>query len=370
MKILHIISSSGMYGAESVILNLSRLLNRRGHHSILGVFSNSANPNLQLHEGALAEGVESHLISCRGQIDRTVPASIRNLASATGAHVVHAHGYKADVYAWFGMRRTPTALVSTCHNWIDSNATVRLYGILDRRALRHYNAVVAVSQQVEATLVASGVPQSRISRIQNGIDLEPFQNALPSLRGHASSPQAPLVGWVGRLSSEKGPDIFIRAAALVLPRFPETRFLLVGDGPDRPSLEALIQQLGVGDAIQLVGRRTDIPAVFASFDLMVSSSRREGLPMAILEGMASGLPWVATSVGDVPTVVRQGETGLVVQPEDVDGLANALARLLGSPEERARMGVAAQNLVETSFSAQKMSSEYLAVYAAAQTKIA
>src|ERR1700760_656958 len=113
MNILHIISSSGMYGAEAVILNMSRTLNEGSHSSILGVFSNSANPNLQLHEAAIAQDIESHLISCFGQIDRTVPSSIRELAARTNADVVHAHGYKADIYCYFALHGSTVPLVST-----------------------------------------------------------------------------------------------------------------------------------------------------------------------------------------------------------------------------------------------------------------
>src|SRR5665213_857796 len=98
MKVLHIISSGGMYGAEAVILNLSRALGEGSHPSALGVFSNSSNPNLQLHEIALQTGLESHIIPCRGQVDAETFAAIRALVAQTGADVVHAHGYKADLY--------------------------------------------------------------------------------------------------------------------------------------------------------------------------------------------------------------------------------------------------------------------------------
>src|SRR5665213_3553097 len=110
MKILHVISSGGMYGAEAVILNHSRTLNRNGHASVLGVFSNSSNPNLQLHESATREGIESHLIPCKGQIDWNVAAGIRELVAGMGADVVHAHGYKADVYVYFALRGTRTPM--------------------------------------------------------------------------------------------------------------------------------------------------------------------------------------------------------------------------------------------------------------------
>ncbi len=368
MKILHIISSGGMYGAEAVILNVSRTLNRTGHSAVLGIFSNSLKPNLQVHECALDEGIESHLISCRGQFDTSVPASIRALAASTGADVVHAHGYKADVYAYLAMRRSPTPLVSTCHNWLDDSRAVRFYGELDRWILRRYQAVIAVSQPVRQTLLQSGIPAPNIHLIGNGIDLRPFLNAVPSLRDRSSNPDDLFVGWIGRLSNEKGPDIFIRVAADVHREFPSARFILVGDGPDRASLEALIDQLGLADIVRLVGRRTDMPAVYASFDVMVSSSRLEGLPMAILEGMASGLPWVATAVGDVPAIVQNDLTGIVVASEDASGIASGVATLLGDAVARKRMGAAGKLFVEENFTAEQTVLQYLQVYETAMKR--
>jgi glycosyltransferase involved in cell wall biosynthesis len=363
MKVLHIISSGGMYGAEAVILNLSRTLNEGGHIGILGVFSNSLNPNLQLHERAAKVGVESHLIPCQGQIDRTVIQRIRELARQTGADVVHAHGYKADVYVYFALRGYGIPLISTCHNWIEQNSLVYVYGIVDRLVLRKYAAVVAVSEPVKDRLLSAGVSEDQIHLVENGIDLRPFDGALPSLREEADAEQALTVGWVGRLSHEKGADIFIRAAAEVLVHLPKTKFIVVGDGPERSELESLVDQLQVRKSVSLMGRRDDIPSIFASFDIVVSSSRQEGLPMAILEGMASSLPWIATAVGDVPTVVLDGVTGVLVPPEDIESLSRALVELLQDANRRERFGMAARKLVEEKFSAARMTEDYLGIYA-------
>ena len=145
MRVLQIISSSGMYGAEAVILNLSRFLNAGPHCSMVGVFSNSSAPNHQLHERAVKEGIESHLIPCNGQVDRTTIANIREMAVRTGADVVHAHGYKADIYVYLALRASGIPFVSTCHTWYDNDVSVFLYGVADRFVLRKYARVVAVS---------------------------------------------------------------------------------------------------------------------------------------------------------------------------------------------------------------------------------
>jgi glycosyltransferase involved in cell wall biosynthesis len=367
VKILHIISSGGMYGAEAVILNMSRTLNEGSHTSVLGVFSNSSNPNLQLHEVAAKEGIESHLIPCKGQIDPTVMASIRELANRTNADLVHAHGYKADIYSYFALRSSGIPLVSTCHTWYDNNRLVTLYGVADRTVLRNYAAVAAVSDEVKQRLLKSGVREDKIHLVRNGIDLRPFDNARPSLRNDSTSGHS-IVGLIGRLSIEKGVDIFLQAAAQVLVELPSTKFIVVGEGPDRDKLESLIDELKIRQSVSMLGRRDDMPAIYASLDIMVSASRQEGLPMAVLEGMASSLPLVATPAGDVPTVVLDGRTGVMVPLEDAASLASAVVALLRNPEQRKHLGAAARRRIEDEFSADRMTADYLRVYEAAASR--
>jgi glycosyltransferase involved in cell wall biosynthesis len=362
MRVLHIISSGGMYGAEAVILNMSRMLIEGEHCSVLGVFSNSSNPNLQLHETALKEGLESHLIPCQGQIDRAAIAAIRELVARTGVDVVHAHGFKADIYVYFALRGLDIPFVSTCHTWYDNDLLVTFYGKLDRLVLRTYARVVAVSDEVRQRLLKAGVRDEKIRMVRNGIDLRPFDGAVPSLRRDPTPGRDLLVGLVGRLAWEKGVDIFFLAAVRVLAEFPKATFVVVGDGPDREKLERSIDELGIRERVTMAGRRDDMPAVYASFDVMVSSSRQEGLPMAILEGMASSLPLVATAVGDVPTVVENGITGFLAPSEDVERLATGILELLRDPAKRARFGAAARQLIEDEYSAERMTADYLRVY--------
>jgi glycosyltransferase involved in cell wall biosynthesis len=237
---------------------------------------------------------------------------------------------------------------------------VNLYGVLDRLVLRRFARVVAVSDAVRERLQRSGVPTRRIEFIRNGIDTEPF--ALTRKTSNPGNSNPLVVGLVGRLSWEKGIDVFLQAAARVLSEVPHTKFTVVGEGPDRKQLENLIDTLGITASVSLAGRRDDMPAVYGSFDIMVSSSRQEGLPMAILEGMACGLPLVATSVGEVSSVVRDGETGILLSPGDPEALASAITALLRDSEKRRRLGSAARHLVESEYSAERMASEYLFVY--------
>lgn len=361
MKVLHVISSSGMYGAEAVILGLMRSLSGGPHASALGVFENAANPNRQLFNAAVSQGLEAYLIPCTGQIDRSTLAAIRALAGSTRADLLHAHGYKADVYSYLALRRLKLPLVSTCHTWYDTDRAVTLYGKVDRLVLRRFARVVAVSEDVRQRLLDAGVQAGRIHVVRNGIDLWPFASVAPSLRADLQ-PGALLVGLVGRLAWEKGVDVFLAAAARVISEFPAARFVVVGDGPERSALERSRDALGLGPFLTFLGRRDDMPSVYASLDLMVSASRQEGLPIALLEGMASGLPIVATSVGEVPKVVRDHLTGLVVPPEDPAALSSAILALLRDPAKRTRFSRSAREIVEREYSADRMAADYLRIY--------
>ena len=362
MKILHVISSGGMYGAEAVILDLARSLRRAGHTCLLGVFANAARRNTELEVRAAAEGLETHLIPCSGQMDRTVPGRLRDLVRSTNSDVVHSHGYKADVYAYWALRGADTPLVATCHNWIDAGVALRLYGVLDRRALRRFAAVIAVSEGVRRRLIAGGVSRDKVHLIRNGVDLQPFAGIKRAPAANEAADGPFTVGLVARLSHEKGVDLFLQAAAGVVEHVPGTRFVVGGDGPDRGTLHKLLEELHLGQRAQLAGRQDDMPAFYAGLDVLVLSSRQEGMPMALLEGMASGLPIVATTVGEVPQVVLEGETGLLVPPENPVALADAVTELLRTPERFREMGRRGRARVTQEFSADQMATAYLEVY--------
>ncbi len=361
MRVLHLISSGGMYGAEAVILNVSRVMQDAGHRSMLAVFNNSAKPNLQVHEAALDAGIESHLLECRGQLDWRVAPRLRQLVRQTQADLLHAHGYKSDIYAYLALQRRGLPLVSTCHTWLDNDLFERAYGMADRFVLRSFDGVIAVSGEVQRQLTGSGTQAGKVRMVFNGIDLGPFTEG--ATRHRAPERRAGCtIGVVARLSPEKGHSFLLEAAVRVLAEFPDCRFALFGEGPERAALEQMADRLGIRASVTFAGRRDDMPAVYASLDIQVFSSLQEGLPMALLEGMASRLPVVATAVGEIPTVLRHGEAGRIVPPGDIPALADALLRLLRNAGERDALADAAYEQVRANFSATRTAQEYLDVY--------
>ena len=246
-----------MYGAEAVILALSRSLNAAGHESSIAAFTSDAQPNVALRAAAESAGVRFDAVACAGQIDRQTPAAILSLVKALGADVIHMHGYKADVYGWLALRGAGMPLVSSCHTWYDNDLFVKVYGAIDRWVLRRFAGVVAVSEEVRQRLLRSGTDPGRVRLIYNGVDPSPFEHIHSSMHGGSLR-----VGLVGRLAPEKGVDLFVQAAASVLKSLPETEFVVAGEGPDRAKLEALVQELGLGAKFKLLGRTEDMPGFF------------------------------------------------------------------------------------------------------------
>ena len=245
---------------------------------------------------------------------------------------------------------------------------LRAYAALDKLQLRYFDRICPVSEAVASTLERSLVPRDKITVVQNGIDVEKFSAGTPSLKDLARYKGKLIVGYVGRLAREKGLDVLLRAARGVVKQVPNTEFVFVGEGPERESLQVLATDLELHNHVSFLGPRSDLPDLYASFDIFVLPSLGEGMPLVVLEAMAAGKPVVATEVGAVPRVLRDGALGLLVQPNDSAALKSALVALLQESEKRSVFGRAGFEAVRNSFSAMAMAQAYLSAYRQVLTK--
>jgi glycosyltransferase involved in cell wall biosynthesis len=352
-----------MYGAEAVILNLCRSLPKLGISSSIAVFLNSHNPDEQLADVAEQQGVRVFRIKCGGRFDRAAIRCLRSIIAETGCDVIHAHGYKADLYAYAAARSTSAALVATCHTWYDNDFTVNLYGKLDRWLLRRFDRVVGVSDTVLKRLRVARVAEHKMSLINNGIEVATYDTAEPTFRTELSGQR--LVGAVARLAPEKGIKYLVQAAAMIARSWPNVTFVVAGEGPERGALEQLIHDRGLTGRFVLLGYRRDSAGLFRSFDVLVQPSLDEGLPITLLEAMAAGCAIVATPVGAVSTAIEHETSGLMVPPGDAAALAAAIERTLDDEVLRNKLRRNAQVTVRQAFSTDRMAQEYVRVYAAA-----
>lgn len=362
MKVLHLISSGGFYGAERVILTLSKAMNRAGHASTIGVFHNSHRPNTEIAADAQSSNLPVELIRCNGRFDWGAVRTLRAVVQKAEPQVLHTHGYKADIYGYLAARSSDIALVSTCHGWLDNDLKDYAYGMLDRAVLRRFKMIVAVSESIATRLRGAGLPKEKIRIIDNGIDVEAFSQGQPTLSQRYGANQR-LVGLIGRLDPNKGIQYFLAAAAVVIRSHSNAEFIVIGEGPERDNLARAARQLGIQDKVYFTGKLANMAGVFASLEIVVSSSLKEGLPMNILEALAAKRPIVATAVGAVPRVIMHEQTGLLVPPADVRALASAIIRLLNDRELGEALAARGWQIVRTHFSAEAMTAQYLSLYA-------
>lgn len=362
MRILQLISSGGYYGAEAVAASLSLELRKLGHEVVLGVFHNTHNPHLEIAERARQHGVQLEIIACQGKLDWAAVRAVQRCMREHRIDLVHTHGYKSNFYAYLATRLSRKALVATCHTWSTDALSLRIYGALDRRLVRGFDRIVSVSDRISSILEQGGVAREKLQVIYNGIEVEPFRSATPSLCQEWHVNGDLLIGLIGRLTEQKGPAFLLRAAREVVQQHPSARFVLVGSGPLRERLEALARELNIQNNTCFAGTRNDMPGVYASLDIFVLPSLYEGLPMALLEALAAGKPVIATPVGAVPKLIQNQETGLLVEPENSQSLYTAICRLITDASLRHRLAANGQRFVQEHFSAESMAQKYVGVY--------
>lgn len=285
--------------------------------------------------------------------------------------VVHTHMSKAGLIGRLAaLRRRIPVVVHTFHGHVleayFSPVVGRLVKVAERELARRTTALLTVGEGVRQDLERFGVaPRSRVHVVPAGIDLDPFVDiGLPggSLRKELGIPtEARAVGFAGRFVPVKRIDRLADALRHVADAVPDAYFVVCGDGPDRPFLEALAADTRLGPRLHLVGWLSDLRAFYEAVDLVILASANEGTPISLIEAGAAGRPVVATRVGGVADVVTDGETGFVVE-DNAAAIAAGTIDLLDRPELARSMGAAGRSRVLERYSAARLASDLVAVY--------
>jgi glycosyltransferase involved in cell wall biosynthesis len=359
IRVLQIITSLGIGGAERLVVSAAAGLPRSRFEQAICCLADRG-PLAAEAEGA---GIR---VFCVGEYPGVRhPLAFARLVRTIRAYrptIVHTHLQAANLYGRLAARlaRVPI-VVATEHNVYTGKA--RRYVAVERWLARTTDALIAVSDEVRRFMTHQlGLAPSAVRIVPNGVTLlaaSPSQVAAIQARTGGASLR---LGTVASLTAKKGHEHLLRALALVRERGIGCSLVLAGDGAERERLERLRDELGLAGQVQFLGAVSNVADVLAAVDVFVLPSVVEGLPLALLEAMLAGKAVIATSVGGVPEVVRAGVNGLLVPPANPRGLADAIAALSESPEQRARFGAAARDTIERGFTESVYLESLTAVY--------
>jgi len=364
VRVLRVIARLNMGGPALHVAYLSSGLRARGYETTLVA-------------GSLAPGEES-MAGVAGELGvpvETVPElhreisplrdlravyHVADLIRRQRPHILHTHTAKAGAIgrlaAMLAGDARPPIVVHTFHGHVLRGyfdpVRSTFFRLLERSLARRTTALVAVSPEVRDDLVALGVaPREKFTVIRLGIELDERvgsgRNGLgPETRRVLGVAETRfVVGWIGRMTSVKRTDDVLLAVRGLRERGVDAVLCMVGDGPDRDAVEQRAHDLDIVRQCLFVGYQDEVAPYYAAFDALILPSANEGTPVSAIEALAGGRPVVATRVGGVPDVVRDGVDGFLVEPGDVAAMADRLAELAGDSELRARMGAAGRDRV-------------------------
>jgi glycosyltransferase involved in cell wall biosynthesis len=347
-----VLSGSGG-GPDKTLIYSPPFLANAGYRMLCAYLHDPADPGFDLLNKRAADvGTSLISIADRGPLDWRVVPRLLEVCRREQVRVWHGHDYKTNALGLVLRRFHPMRLVTTAHGWVHRTRRTPIYYAIDRLAMRYYEKVICVSDDLVRECRRIGVAPSKCLLLENGIDVTRFRRTQSKAQARQclGFSEAFTIGAVGRLSAEKGFDILIRAVDRVLNTGLDVRLVIAGEGVERDSLARLIGELRREDRIRLLGHRADLIPLYESMDVYALSSYREGLPNVLLEAMAMEVPVVATRVNGVPRLITSGETGELVEAGAVDQMADALRRVLENAELSRRNADEGRRLVETRYS--------------------
>ena len=357
IKVVRVIARLNMGGPALHVAYLTAGLRNRGYDTTLvaGTLARGEDSMAFVADGLGVDVVTIPELGREISPLRDLVATVRlaGLIRRERPQILHTHTAKAGTVgraaALLAGRARPPIVVHTFHGHVLRGyfgpLRSRLFGALERRLARDSTALVAVSPQVRDDLVELGVaPKEKFAVVRLGIELG---ERTGSVDGRAETrrylgiaEERFAVGWVGRMTAVKRGEDVLEGFRLLRGRGVDATLCLVGDGPDRPQLERKAHELGIVRDTLFLGYQEDVAPLYAAFDALVLPSGNEGTPVSVIEALAAGRPVVATRVGGVPDVVRDGEDGFLVDAGATADLAERLSRLAADPELRDRLGAA------------------------------
>ena len=366
IRVLHLIDSGGMYGAEVMLLNLVEEQTRMGLKPVILSAGTPGIEEKQLEAEARKRGLPVVAFRMKAGLNLIKGLDILRYSIREGFHILHSHGYKFDILLGClprKIRKIP--LVMTVHGYVHAPlfSKMRLYQKLDRLCLKRADYIVFVSDE---TGKKTGIKSSRATVINNGIDISseadlPDENEAIGLEAIFSR-SGFIVGAFGRLSSEKGFEYLIAAFKKVQEVVPESSLVIWGEGYLKDELEKIVRDNDLEERVIFPGYTSHVMHYLRKINVLVISSLTEGLPIILLEAMKNKVPTIATDVGAIPEVLDYGRCGVLVPACDVNALAREIVSLSKSTSEAHSMATCAYERVSVHYSRGMMTKRYVDLY--------
>jgi glycosyltransferase involved in cell wall biosynthesis len=367
-RVLHVLAPGPLGGLERVVQTLAAAQRSTGDLEDVRVLTlvGSIGESEDFAAPLRQDGVPVDTIVTPPRAYRRERAAITAYCRAHRPGVLHSHGAHADVLTAGVARTVGAASVSTMHGLVDGDWRNRGYEWLQRLSCRRRDAVVAVARPLAKRLIAGGLPPERMHVVRNAWrPTAAAYSRTEARRRLGLAPEDLVIGWVGRISPEKGLDVLL--AALAAPALRGCHACVIGDGASRAALERQQTHGGPhqGCTVSWHGHLPEASRYLTAFDVLVVSSRTEGSPMVLLEAMAAHVPVVATRVGGIPDILGESD-GLLVPSEDPQALAAAIAAVLTHPDAAARRATGANVRLQLEFGVPRWTDRYRYIYMVAR----
>jgi len=369
-RILHFIESEGVYGAETVILNLSQQMRQtKDYTPVIGCIVPHANASDALYDAAQELGIEAIKIPIANSRLPSDLIKAANQLQALKITLIHSHGYKPSVFGFIIRLLKKIPIIATCHLWFEPSKgplKMRVMILLEKFFYRWFPKVIAVSEPIKETLLKSHLTEKQVDVVRNGVNVP--KTTLDNHAEHLLRQSLHIklgdfcVLNSARLTRQKAQWTLIKAAAILKQQGNPVQFFIIGEGTLAEELRAQIIEENVGDCVHLLGFRRDVNQLLAIADLFALPSIDEGMPMSLLEAAAAKKPIISTLVGDIGKLITHEETGLVIPLEDPIALASAILRIKNSPELAQHIAQQAHEKMVNEYSSQAMSHLYFNIY--------
>jgi glycosyltransferase involved in cell wall biosynthesis len=367
IKVLHLISGDLWAGAEVQAFTLISELNKNPELKLSTITFNKGRLSQELKQ----LGLPTYVFDESKNNPFQLFSKVKKVLSHEKVQILHTHRYKENIIGGIAAKLFGNIqLVKTVHGLAEpfkgiKKTKQKFYNLLDQWITKlFFHKVIGVSNQISEKLKRE-LPNSKVVCIHNCIALERIKAEKPVIETKKELGirfDSVIIGTVGRLVPVKGIEYLLKSAKILGEKFPDLRLLIVGDGPAKNQLQELAKKLGINSSVIFTGHRDDVLNLVSCLDVFVLPSLSEGIPMALLEAMAVGVPVVASNVGGIPEVLEDGKTGILIPARDEKIMANVCQNLLEHKETRELLAIKAKKVVEERFSAAAMAEKVAQIY--------